>query len=67
VLCLDAANWVHWGLAGDGRLIDDLGTSTGSRVVQAFNGVSMIRVCLRRGQSVVSAASEGLPTVFLNL
>jgi beta-galactosidase len=67
VACLDAANWVHWGLAGDGKLVDDLGTSTGSRVVQAFNGVSMIRVCLRGGRSIASATSEGLPTVFLVL
>jgi beta-galactosidase len=64
--CLDAANWVHWGLAGDGRLVDDLGTSTGSRVVQAYNGVSMIRVILRGGRSMVSVSSEGLPTVFLD-
>ncbi|GGA95489.1 glycoside hydrolase family 2 protein [Puia dinghuensis] len=67
VPCLDAANWVRWGLAGDGRLIDDLGTSTGSRYVQAFNGVSMIRVAMRRGRSVVSVAVDGLPTGFLNL
>jgi len=67
VRCLDAANWVHWGLAGDGRLIDDLGTSTGSRVVQALNGVSMIRVITKGGRSIVSVSSEGLPTEFLNL
>jgi len=79
VLCLDAANWIHWGLAGDGRLLDDLGTSTGSRVVQAFNGVSMIRVVMPGGSmkngrlgggaawAVASASSEGLPTGFLTL
>ena len=67
VPCLDAANWIHWGLAGDGKLIDDLGTSTGSRVVQAFNGVSMIRVGLRGGRSVVSASVEGLPMAFIDL
>ncbi|HEY4112417.1 glycoside hydrolase family 2 protein, partial [Puia sp.] len=67
VTCLDAANRIHWGLAGDGRLVDDLGTSTGSRVVQTFNGVSMIRVVLQGGRSVISAASEGLPTVFFDL
>ena len=65
--CLDAANWIRFGLAGDGGLIDDLGTSTGSRYVQAFNGESLIRVHTRNGHSVVSVASEGLPTVFLNL
>jgi beta-galactosidase len=67
VPCLDAVNRIHWGLAGDGQLVDDLGTSTGARVVQAFNGVSTIRVVMRKGRSVVSAASAGLPTAFLDL
>jgi beta-galactosidase len=65
--CLDAANWIQWGLAGDGRLLDDLGTSTGSRVVQAFNGVSMIRVLLPHGRGVVSVSSEGLPATFFEI
>jgi beta-galactosidase len=79
VPCLDAVNWIHWGLAGDGRLVDDQGTSTGSRVVQACNGVSMIRIVMSGGsrargefgdgaaRAVVTASSEGLPTGFLNL
>ena len=66
VACLDAMNWVRWGLAGDGQLIDDLGTSTGSRRVQVYNGEALIRVS-GGGHSVVSAAVEGLPTAFLNL
>ena len=65
--CLDAANWVRWGLTGDGRLVDDLGTSTGSRYVQVYNGESMIRVDAGHGHSVVSATVEGLSTVFLHL
>jgi len=67
VSCLDAANTVRWGLAGDGRLIDDLGTSTGSRVVQTFNGLSMISIMLRGGHSIVSVASGGLKTAFLEI
>ncbi|MBS1661796.1 MAG: DUF4982 domain-containing protein [Bacteroidetes bacterium] len=66
VLCLNAANWIRWGLAGDGRLIDDLGTSTGSRYVQAFNGMGEIRV-VKGGRSVVSVSVEGLKTEFLTL
>jgi beta-galactosidase len=42
VRCLDARNVVRFGLTGDGRLLDNLGTSTGSRVVQLFNGVAQI-------------------------
>jgi beta-galactosidase len=68
VPCLDAASWVRWGMTGDGRLVDDLGTSTGSRYVQAFNGVSMIRVApLNGGHAVVSVSVQGLPTEFIQL
>jgi beta-galactosidase len=64
VLCLDATNWIRFGLAGDGKLIDDQGTSSGSRYVQVCNGRAIIRVRTNGGHSVISAKSEGLTTVF---
>ena len=67
VLCLDAANWVRFGLSGDGRLIDDLGTASGSRLVQLHNGVAVISIRTNGGHSVVSAAVETAPTIFINL
>ena len=67
VPCLDAADWISFGLAGDGKLIDDQGTSTGSRYVQAYNGQAIIRVQLREGQSVISAKAGDLPSVFLRI
>lgn len=67
VQCLDAANWVRFALAGDGKLIDDLGTSSGSRYVQLYNGRAIIRVKTNGGKSVVSAKVDGVPSVFLNL
>ncbi|GAA4730419.1 glycoside hydrolase family 2 protein [Flavisolibacter ginsenosidimutans] len=67
VQCLDAANWVRFGLTGDGELIDDLGTSSGSRLVQLYNGRAVIRVKTKNGKSVASAKVEGLPTAFVNL
>jgi beta-galactosidase len=66
VLCLDARNVVRFALAGDGRLIDNLGTSITSRKVELYNGRAMISV-LRKGKSVVSVSSDGLPTAFLNI
>jgi len=66
-MCLDARNFVRFDLAGDGRLIDDLGTSTTARKVQLYNGRALISVERRKGKSVVSVSSEGLPTTFLNL
>jgi beta-galactosidase len=67
VECLDAANWIRFGLTGDGELIDDLGTSSGSRYVQLYNGRASIRVKTNSGTSVVSAHVEKLPTAFINL
>jgi beta-galactosidase len=65
--CPDATDWVSFGLAGDGRLIDDQGTSTGSRYVQCGNGQAMIRLHMNGGHSVVSAKAGKLPAVFLDL
>ena len=65
VLCLDATNTVRFGLTGDGRLLDDLGTSAGSRLVQLYNGLADISLQLTSGEAVVSVASDGLDTQFL--
>lgn len=67
VQCLDAANWIRFGLTGDGKLVDNQGTSSGSRYVQMYNGRAIIRVQTNKGHSVASAKIEGVPTVFLNL
>ncbi|MFD2585114.1 glycoside hydrolase family 2 TIM barrel-domain containing protein [Pedobacter vanadiisoli] len=66
-LCSDAINWITFGLTGDGKLIDNQGTSSGSRKVQAYNGRAIIKVKLNQGQSVVAVHAEGLKTVFTTL
>ncbi len=67
IQCLDAANWVRFGLTGDGELIDDLGTSSGSRLVQLYNGRAIISIKTKQGKSIVSAKVEGIPAAFINL
>ena len=67
VLCLDARNGVRFGVTGDGSLMDDLGTSTGSRNLELYNGRAEISLRSNGGKSVVSASSKGLPTTFLSL
>lgn len=42
--CLDARTPVRFSLAGSGRLVDNLGTPTGSRAVQLYNGRAEISV-----------------------
>jgi beta-galactosidase len=67
VQCLDAANFIRFGLTGEGKLVDNLGTPSGSRYVQLYNGRAIIRVNTNNGHSVASAKVEGIPTVFINL
>jgi beta-galactosidase len=67
VQCMDAVNWVRFGIAGDGKLIDNQGTSTGSRLVQLYNGRAIIRIQMNKGKSTVSAKIDGVPTAFTNL
>lgn len=49
VFCPDAALFVRFGLAGDGRLLDNLGTIRGSRLVQLASGRAGIFVDPRGG------------------
>ena len=58
VLCLDARNVVRFAVAGDGRLMDNLGTPTTARKVELYNGRAQISV-QRKGPFVVSVSSEG--------
>src|SRR6185312_7593344 len=68
VVCLDADNFVRFGHAGDGRLIDDLGTVGGSRKVQLANGRARIDVAIPSGgQAAVSVQIDGVPTQFIRL
>ena len=67
VLCLDARNVIHFGIAGDGTLIDDLGTNTAARVVEVYNGRASITLNRNRGKSEVSVSSKDIPTAFLEV
>ena len=54
-------------IAGDGKLLDNLGTSTGSRVVQLYNGRAQISLLLTGEAAMASVSSDGLKTVFLSV
>jgi beta-galactosidase len=62
VLCLDARNAVRFAIAGDGELMQNLGTSTGSRQVELYNGRAIIRARMKKGQAAISVTAEKLPT-----
>ena len=65
ILCLDAANVIRFSALGDGYLLADLGTSDGSRQVQAYNGRAVIRLKRTGDNMAVAAAAEGLETAIL--
>jgi beta-galactosidase len=67
VPCLDARTVVRFALAGDGRLIDNLGTSRASRQLELHNGRATIGVRLPSGRAIVSVSAKTLPTAFLDL
>ena len=63
ILCLDARNYIEFQLAGDGKLIDNQGTSAGARRLQAYNGRAQIKVKLNGSKnSVIAVKSEGIET-----
>jgi beta-galactosidase len=64
VPCLDARNVVRFGLAGDGELLQNLGTAGGSRQVEMCNGRAAIRLRIPQGEAVLSVAAEGVRTAF---
>jgi beta-galactosidase len=67
VPCLDAANLVRFGLTGDGRLLDNFGTETGSRVLQLCNGRAQISLQLNGETAVACVLSKGFKTAFLQV
>ena len=67
VVCLDSRKYVRFESAGDGKLIVNQGTSTGSKFVQAYNGRVRIKLLKNGGENIVSIKSEGLKTVFITV
>jgi beta-galactosidase len=65
VPCLDSCNVVRFSLAGEGKLLDNLGTARGSRELQLYNGRAEISLT-RNGGCTVGVASKGLPAAFLS-
>jgi beta-galactosidase len=66
VPCLDSRNAVRFSLSGKGELLDNLGTSRGSRELQLYNGCAEISLT-HNGGCTVGVASDGLQTAILNI
>lgn len=62
IRCLDSRKYIEYETAGDVRMIQNQGTSSGSRKLQAFNGRTRIKI-IRKGKGVVAVKSEGVSTM----
>lgn len=67
VVCLNSAQYIYFESVGNGKLLKNLGTSTGSSKVQAYNGRAKIKFFKNNGKSVVAVKSEGLETVIMDI
>lgn len=61
VRCLDSRKVIEFQVNGEGQLIQNQGTSTGSRKVQAYNGRACIRVVAPGSCNVVAKVKELAP------
>jgi beta-galactosidase len=66
-LCLNARNLVRFSLAGNGWLIDNQGTSSGSRLVQLYNGRARISIRCKGSPSMAGVTSEGIAPAFVTI
>lgn len=67
IRCLDSRKFVYFDIAGDGDLIQNQGTVTGSRKVQARNGRAQIRVRTHQGTSCVAVKADNVQTSFITV
>jgi beta-galactosidase len=67
IRCLDSSDWIEFSIAGDGALLVNQGTATGSRRIQAANGRATIRLRSLSGPCVVSAKCDALPSALIHL
>ena len=67
IRCLDSKKYVEFEIIGNGSLIQNQGTSTGSRKLQTYNGRARIKVNLKKEKNIVAVKSSGLPTTFLEV
>lgn len=67
IRCLDSRIFVYFDIAGDGELIQNQGTVTGSRKVQARNGRAQIRIRTNGGTSCVAVKADKVQTSFIKV
>ncbi len=67
IFCPDAKSIVEFGCAGAAKLIDNLGTSSGSRKLELYNGRAVISVRMQGDRAIGSVTSSGIKSAFVEL
>lgn len=67
VICLNSKKYIYFSVVGDGSLVKNQGTSTGSSKVQAYNGRARIQLMKNKGASVIAIKSNSLETIFISI
>ncbi len=67
VFCPDAKSEIEFGCVGDAELLDNLGTSGGSRKLQLYNGRAVISIKMQGDKAVGSVTSKGVHSAFVEL
>jgi len=67
IFCPNAKNRIEFTIAGDGELIDNLGTYNGSRAIQLYNGRALIRIKMKGEKAIVAAKSYNIKTGFYTI
>ena len=67
VPCLTSTDYIRFDATGDGELVTNMGTSTASGKVQAYNGRARIKMLKKGPKSIVSVKSGILETVFIEI
>lgn len=67
VQCLNSKSYFYFESIGDGELLVNLGTSTASSKVQAYNGKARVKLLKNNGKSKLAVKSDNLGTVFIDI
>ena len=67
VPCLDSRSYLRFSSVGDGYLVRNQGTSSGSSLVQTYNGRARIKLIRNNSKNVIAIRSEGIETVVLTV
>lgn len=65
--CLDSKKYVEFDIIGNGSLVQNQGTATGSKRLQTYNGRACIKVKPAKYKNVVIVKADGIPPAFIDI